>query len=424
MDGGNSVRGRATFSPAAAPATTAHRDALLSLARSLATGRSAVLAEALDRVLEGLGWSRGVAYRVADRWIELSAQRGLPAALHGAFARLPLVGSSFIAQRAARLGAPVLSKALGDQKAGALDLALGDAGWGAAVAFPAVLGGEVVGVIMAALPKPPAARHGDRTDTQPSGTEAFGAGVLAFLETASHLAALAMGRQAHAWDERTEAPLAPIDRSQVVSSSRRPSPPSRDPLAAARRPLSPPGTIRHVLWIDDDDLFLITMARALAPCVVTTASSVVEADLLLKDPDFNPALIFCDIGLPDRWGTDLHRVIEARSPELARRFVFVTGGVVAPDLAHYLITSDCLTLFKPVDIDKLVELVEGRSLWLPMGLQAAPDPRQPDPGGARKDDVDSGDVPTAPRAPKAMRLAAARPTPTGGIALFERRRLP
>ena len=51
--------------------------------------------------------------------------------------------------------------------------------------------------------------------------------------------------------------------------------------------------------------------------------------------------------------------IAARRPELASRFVFVTGGALGRAEAEYLKHCDCPTLFKPVELKTLTDLLEG-----------------------------------------------------------------
>jgi signal transduction histidine kinase/ActR/RegA family two-component response regulator len=115
-----------------------------------------------------------------------------------------------------------------------------------------------------------------------------------------------------------------------------------------------------VLWIDDDGLFLRGIRRALKDWDVRTAMSATEAEgLLFADGDQSgpPLRVFCDVGLPDRSGHDLHRAVAARAPEIASRFVFVTGGVISAEVADYLVASGCPTLLKPVQMEEVESLL-------------------------------------------------------------------
>jgi len=55
----------------------------------------------------------------------------------------------------------------------------------------------------------------------------------------------------------------------------------------------------------------------------------------------------------------LHTRVKARRPEIAERFVFVTGGACSKQEADYLRSSGCPTLLKPLKIeDVLAALAE------------------------------------------------------------------
>ena len=68
--------------------------------------------------------------------------------------------------------------------------------------------------------------------------------------------------------------------------------------------------------------------------------------------------MLCDVFLPGRNGDTLHARIAARRPELASRFVFVTGGALGRAEAEYLKNCACPTLFKPVELKTLRDLLD------------------------------------------------------------------
>ena len=115
---------------------------------------------------------------------------------------------------------------------------------------------------------------------------------------------------------------------------------------------------RQVFLIDDDPVFARSMRRALRPHVVRTAGAASEAEVQLLDPNYDPDLVLCDVFLPGRNGDTLHARVAARRPELASRFVFVTGGALGRAEAEYLKHCGCPTLFKPVELKTLMDLLE------------------------------------------------------------------
>jgi signal transduction histidine kinase/ActR/RegA family two-component response regulator len=115
---------------------------------------------------------------------------------------------------------------------------------------------------------------------------------------------------------------------------------------------------RQVFLVDDDPVFSRTMRRALKPHVVRTAAAASEAEVQLLDPKYNPDLVLCDVFLPGRNGDTLHARIAARRPDLAERFVFVTGGALGRTEAEYLKNSACPTLVKPVELKTIIDLLK------------------------------------------------------------------
>jgi signal transduction histidine kinase/ActR/RegA family two-component response regulator len=108
--------------------------------------------------------------------------------------------------------------------------------------------------------------------------------------------------------------------------------------------------VRQVLVVDDDPVFSRAARRALKPHQVREANTASEAEIILHDRSYLPDLIVCDLMLPGADGTTLHRrVFEAR-PEMATRFLFVTGGTLGKETADYIRASGCGALRKPIDL--------------------------------------------------------------------------
>lgn len=128
-----------------------------------------------------------------------------------------------------------------------------------------------------------------------------------------------------------------------------PTPP-RATLSPAKR--------RQVLVVDDDPVFSRTLRRSLKPHDVKTCAAASEAQALLLDPAYKPDLVLCDVFLPGANGNVLHARVAKTRPEVARRFVFVTGGALGKEEAGYLRNSGCRTLFKPIELKNLLELLD------------------------------------------------------------------
>jgi signal transduction histidine kinase/CheY-like chemotaxis protein len=130
------------------------------------------------------------------------------------------------------------------------------------------------------------------------------------------------------------------------------------PIPSPLRPARVPSRHKQVLVVDDDPVFSRTIRRSLKPHEVQTCAAASEAQALLLDPSYVPDLILCDIFLPGKNGNLLHARVAKSRPEIARRFVFVTGGALGKDEASYLRSSGCATLFKPIELKSLLELLE------------------------------------------------------------------
>ncbi|HEY5958588.1 MAG TPA: response regulator, partial [Polyangiaceae bacterium] len=108
--------------------------------------------------------------------------------------------------------------------------------------------------------------------------------------------------------------------------------------------------VRQVLVVDDDPVFSRSARRALKPHQVKEANTASEAEILLHDRAYLPDLVVCDLMLPGADGTTLHRRIVDARPEVANRFLFVTGGTLGKDTADYIRASGCGALRKPIDL--------------------------------------------------------------------------
>jgi ActR/RegA family two-component response regulator/anti-sigma regulatory factor (Ser/Thr protein kinase) len=115
---------------------------------------------------------------------------------------------------------------------------------------------------------------------------------------------------------------------------------------------------RQVFVIDDDPVFTRSIRRALKPHDVRTVGAASEAEVQLLDPNYTPDLVLCDVFLPGRNGNTLHARVAARRPELGKRFVFVTGGALGRAEAEYLKNCDCPTLFKPIELKTVLDLLD------------------------------------------------------------------
>lgn len=129
--------------------------------------------------------------------------------------------------------------------------------------------------------------------------------------------------------------------------------------AADARPVDPAPALataqkRRLLVVDDEPMVLSTLARFLSTHfeVVTAADGLAAQHVLQTDPAFDAVL--CDVTMPRMSGVTLHRWMRDARPALARRLMFMTGGVFRPEDQRYLDETDRPLVAKPFDLRRLV----------------------------------------------------------------------
>ena len=127
-------------------------------------------------------------------------------------------------------------------------------------------------------------------------------------------------------------------------------------LAAAPRRDSTPSPPRedapwvggHIVVIDDEPAIGRAVARLLrehSVVVLDQPQRALHELLQLSEPD----AVLCDLMMPDVTGAELFRGVLAARPSLARRFVFITGGVFSEDTERFLAEHTPRVLTKPFD---------------------------------------------------------------------------
>lgn len=115
--------------------------------------------------------------------------------------------------------------------------------------------------------------------------------------------------------------------------------------------------IKSILIVDDDEALADTLKLLLESrnFVVTTAKNGMEALREVQSLDFD--VIVCDMLMPKMAGDMFYLAVQKTKPELARRFLFVTGHADNPKVESFLKSIDALVVFKPVLTDDLVRMV-------------------------------------------------------------------
>jgi CheY-like chemotaxis protein len=111
----------------------------------------------------------------------------------------------------------------------------------------------------------------------------------------------------------------------------------------------------RILLVDDDELVRTSVTRVLAKHDVTTLSDGDAAIEQIVAGDYD--LVLCDLMMPGKSGMDVYHSVVERRPELAKRFVFISGGASTPEAEEFLEAHATERLDKPFGMDSLRRLV-------------------------------------------------------------------
>ncbi|MBU1533777.1 response regulator, partial [Myxococcota bacterium] len=117
------------------------------------------------------------------------------------------------------------------------------------------------------------------------------------------------------------------------------------------------GLKKRILVVDDEEGIRSALVRFMKPHdIVAAASGASAREIFETRQDFD--CIICDLMMPEISGMDLHLWVKNTYPALARKFVFMTGGVFTPKAREYLSQVDNLVVEKPFDLKALKKLID------------------------------------------------------------------
>ncbi|GAB4217452.1 MAG: hypothetical protein OHK0013_44960 [Sandaracinaceae bacterium] len=126
----------------------------------------------------------------------------------------------------------------------------------------------------------------------------------------------------------------------------RPPMPARGPRLLSAPP--PPLSRLRVLLVDDDELLLRALQRALQQDFECIAVSSGRAALELVRRHEHFDVIVSDVVMPDMNGLDLYEAVRAQDPGLAERSIFLSGGLHQASLIKRIHDTGRLFLNKPL----------------------------------------------------------------------------
>jgi PAS domain S-box-containing protein len=133
--------------------------------------------------------------------------------------------------------------------------------------------------------------------------------------------------------------------------------PSCDSAPRARPTPQPAAARGRVLLVDDERAVAESLRHALHDELdVETAGSARDARALLEAGKHFDAVL-CDLTMPEETGADFFEYVRVKYPSLAKRFVFMSGGVFNTNTHAFLEHSGCAHVEKPFSLDHLRALL-------------------------------------------------------------------
>jgi len=90
--------------------------------------------------------------------------------------------------------------------------------------------------------------------------------------------------------------------------------------------------------------------------VVPALGGIHALEILAADQKFD--IVFCDLMMPEISGMEVYEKVVAEYPELAERFVFMTGGVFTARGHEFMNEFKCQVHEKPIEPKMLIRLVD------------------------------------------------------------------
>ena len=134
------------------------------------------------------------------------------------------------------------------------------------------------------------------------------------------------------------------------SYARASTPPAAEPEHAKRR--------RKALVVDDEESNAALVRRVLAGAGYDVESTTLSRRALVMIERTPYDAVIADVKMPELSGQELYgRVCQIR-PEMARRFIFITGDIDGQDTREFLDETQCSYFMKPFNLERLTAAVD------------------------------------------------------------------
>ena len=115
---------------------------------------------------------------------------------------------------------------------------------------------------------------------------------------------------------------------------------------------------RKALVVDDEESNAALVRRVLAGAGYDVESTTLSRRALVMIERTPYDAVICDVKMPELSGQELYgRVCQIR-PEMARRFIFITGDIDGQDTREFLDETRCSYFMKPFNLERLTAAVD------------------------------------------------------------------
>ena len=115
---------------------------------------------------------------------------------------------------------------------------------------------------------------------------------------------------------------------------------------------------RTALVVDDEESNAALVRRVLAGAGYDVESTTLSRRALAMIERTAYDAVICDVKMPELSGQELYgRACQIR-PEMAKRFVFITGDIEGDDTLQFLTATRCSYFFKPFNVEQLTAAVD------------------------------------------------------------------
>jgi len=115
---------------------------------------------------------------------------------------------------------------------------------------------------------------------------------------------------------------------------------------------------RKALVVDDEESNAALVRRVLAGAGYDVESTTLSRRALVMMERTAYDAVICDVKMPELSGQELYGRVRQIRPEMARRFIFVTGDIDGEDTRDFLDQSRCSYFMKPFNLERLTAAVD------------------------------------------------------------------